>query len=145
MDATEPAGHGVAAEPDVVSTKTVVRFGILLAILSAVAMLSMAALFKFLERGADRRDAAETAEAGLGRREARLPPPPRLQVDGARHWQEFRSAEERRLATYGWMDRGSGAVHIPIEKAMEVVLDRGVAPLPPAPAPPAAAPAEGPR
>ncbi len=134
MGATEPAGRGVAAEPDRVSMRTVACFGLVLAILSAAAMLSMAALFKFLERGAERRDAAATDAAGLGRPEERLPPPPRLQVDGGRHWRDFRSAEESRLSTYGWMDRGTGAVHIPIEKAMERILERGVAPLAPAPA-----------
>ncbi len=31
------------------------------------------------------------------------------------------------------MDRSSGAVHIPIERAMELVAERGVGPLPAAP------------
>ena len=133
MDATEPAGHGPAAEPNRVSTRTVARFGVVLVVLSAAAMLSMAALFKFLERGAERRDAAATQAAGLGRPEERLPPPPRLEVDGAGHWRDFRAAQVDRLSTYGWMDRGRGVVHIPIEKAMEQILERGVAPLPAAP------------
>ena len=49
-------------------------------------------------------------------------------------WREFRSAEERRLSTYGWMERSTGAVHIPIERAMDIIAARGVGPLPPAPA-----------
>ncbi len=144
MGATEPTGHGVAAEPDRVSMRTVLRFGVALAVLSVAAMLLVAGLFKFLERGAERRDAATVDAAGLERRVDRLPPQPRLQVNGARHWREFRSAEESRLGSYGWMDRSSGAVHIPIERAMDLIAQRGVGPLSEAPAilpAPAATPA----
>jgi hypothetical protein len=133
MAATEPAGHGVAAEPDRVSTRLVMRFGIILAILSVTAMLLMAGLFRLLDRGADRRDAAARASAGTERRPDRLPPPPRLEVYGSRHWQQFRSAEEARLSSYGWLSRSTGAVHIPIEHAMDLIAERGVAGLPPAP------------
>jgi hypothetical protein len=146
LGATEPAGHGVAAEPDRVSTRTVLRFGLVLAVLSIVAMLLMAAFFKLLERGAERRDAATVDAAGLERRRDRLPPPPRLEVYGSRHWRTFRSAEEMRLSTYGWMDRSTGAVHIPIERAIDLIAERGVGPLPPAPMAlpsPAATPAPG--
>jgi hypothetical protein len=148
MGATEPAGHGVAVEPDRVSTRVVLRFAVILAVLSIVAMFLMAALFKFLERGAVRRDAASIDAAGLERRQDRLPPPPRLQIHGTRDWQEFRSAEERQLTTYGWMDRSTGVVHIPIELAMDRIAQRGVAPLPSAPAAvptPAATPVPGGR
>ncbi|MGH9366833.1 MAG: hypothetical protein ACRD3M_04055, partial [Thermoanaerobaculia bacterium] len=65
MDATEPGGHRVSAERGHVAARTVVRFGLVLAVLSVAAMLSMAALFKLLARGAERRDAAAAAAAGL--------------------------------------------------------------------------------
>jgi hypothetical protein len=133
MAATEPADHGVAAEPDRVSTRLVTRFGVILVILSVAAMLLMAALFQLLDRGAERRDAAARASAGMERRPDRLPPPPRLEVYGSRHWQQFRSAEEARLSSYGWLNRSTGAVHIPIERAMDLITERGVAALPPAP------------
>ena len=147
MGATDPAGHGVAAEPDRVSTRVVFRFAVFLAALSIVAMLLMLALFQFLERRAVRSDAASIDAAGLQRREDRLPPPPRLQIHGTRDWQEFRSSEEKQLTTYGWMDRATGVVHIPIEAAMELVAQRGVGPLSslPATASPPAATAPGGR
>ena len=133
MAATEPTGHGVSAEPDHVSTRLVARFGVVLAIVSVAAMLLMAALFRFLDCGAERRDAAISAAAGMERGPERLPPPPRLEVHGSKHWQQFRSAEEARLSTYGWLNRSTGAVHIPIEHAMDLITERGVAALPPAP------------
>lgn len=37
----------------------------------------------------------------------------------------LRAAEEARLTTYGWTDRKTGHAHIPIDAAMQKVLERG--------------------
>jgi hypothetical protein len=141
MDATEPRSEGVKAEPDRVSTRVVVGLGILLVVASIFAMVVVFGLFQSFERGAEKRDAASLAAAGAERRPDQLPPAPRLQIQPVRHWQDFRDAERDRLKTYGWMDRSTGAVHIPIERAMDLVLARGVGPLAPAPMALPAAPA----
>ncbi|HEY3202338.1 MAG TPA: hypothetical protein VGL03_01640 [Thermoanaerobaculia bacterium] len=148
MDANDRGARGVAAEPDEVPTRTVVGFAILLTILTAVAMAMVAGLFFLLEHRAEKKDDVSVAAAGLERRVERLPPPPRLQVSSARYWQDFRAAEQERLSTYGWMDRSTGAVHIPIDRAMDLIAERGIGPLPvapvvmPAPAPTAVPPAK---
>jgi len=148
MDATREGAaggagsHQAAVEPDQVSTRTVVGAGLILAAMAVIAMLAVVALFKLLDRGAEKSDAATVAGAGLQNQPDRLPPAPRLQISGTRHWEDYRDAEQERLSTYGWMDRGSGAVHIPIDRAMTLVLERGVGPLSPGPA--AAAPAPAP-
>jgi len=145
MDANDPRAsepeHGrVAAEPDRVSSRVVVGFGIALAVFTAVSMLLVAALFRGLSRGAEKKDRAAISAAGLERRPDAVPPLPRLQVHGPQHWRDFRAAELERLSTYGWMDRSTGAVHVPIERAMDLIAVRGVGPLPAAPmAMPAAA------
>ncbi|MGE5277937.1 MAG: hypothetical protein ACM3SU_13150 [Acidobacteriota bacterium] len=130
MAGTEPSVHGVAAEPDRIATRLVVRFLVALVVLSLALMLLVGVLFKRFDQGATQRDAQTADAAGLERLEKRLPPLPRLQVHATRHLREFRSAEEERLSTYGWMDRATGTVHIPIERAMDLVAKRGVAPLP---------------
>lgn len=143
MDANKPSGepHGVAAEPDYVSARTVVGFAVILTVLAVVAMILIAALFHAFETRADKRDAAALDRAGLEARPGAPPPQPRLQIHPVRHWSAFREAEVERLESYGWMDRSTGAVHIPIERAMELIAQRGVGPLPPAPmAMPAATP-----
>jgi hypothetical protein len=137
---------GVAAEPDRVSTRIVVGFGILLAVLSFVAMVLMAVLFRGLDRRAEKKDDVSIAAAGLELKQEGVPPLPRLQVYPVQHWKEFQAAEIERLSTYGWMDRASGAVHVPIERAMDLIAVRGVGPLPAAPmAMPAAAPTPAPE
>ncbi|MFY9549980.1 MAG: hypothetical protein WAU32_02415 [Thermoanaerobaculia bacterium] len=135
MDVNKPAPppHGVAAEPDRVSSKVVLGFGVLIVVLGTIAMVLVALIFKGLERGADRKDEASVAAAGLQARQDLVPPAPRLQVYPVRHWKDFQAAEAARLSSYGWMDRSAGVVHVPIERAMELIEKRGVGPLPAAP------------
>jgi len=137
MDATErnppEHAHGVAAEPDRVSTKIVVAFAVLLTLVAAGSAALMAAMFWRFDKTAQKRDERIVAEAGLQRQDAAIPPPPRLQVYPVRHWEDFQAAERERLETYGWMDPSTGAVHIPIEHAIDLIAERGVGPLPQAP------------
>jgi hypothetical protein len=56
----------------------------------------------------------------------RLPPTPRLQQFPQNDLYQFRQDEERLLQRYGWMNRNSGIVHIPIEDAMRLTVERGL-------------------
>lgn len=141
--------HGVAAEPDVVPSKVPASLFALLAIVTIVAAIVVWVFFRALEGRAEKKDRVEIAEAGLDRPQDAIPPAPRLQIHPVASWREFRNAEDARLSTYGWMDRSAGAVHVPVDRAMEIVLQRGVGPLPPslvavpAQAPPVVQPTEG--
>jgi len=137
MDANKPRpeahGHGVAAEPDLVPARLVVGFSLVLTVVAVISAALMAALFWRLNATAEKRDERISAAAGLEQQAPGLPPLPRLQVHPVRHWKDFQTSERDRLESYGWMDRASGAVHIPIERAMELIAERGVGPLPQAP------------
>jgi hypothetical protein len=39
---------------------------------------------------------------------------------------QLRATEETALTTYGWVDRDNGIVHIPIDRAMDLILQRGL-------------------
>ena len=54
------------------------------------------------------------------------PPQPRLQVSPAADLKDFRANEDRELTTYGWVNRSAGIVRVPIDRAMEIVLQRGL-------------------
>jgi hypothetical protein len=54
------------------------------------------------------------------------PPFPRLQVSAPLDLLAFRASEEAELNGYGWINRTSGVVRIPIERAMELVLSEGL-------------------
>ena len=72
--------------------------------------------------------------------EQRLPPSePHLQVDPPGELQTMRAEERARLNGYGWVDESRGIVHIPIDRAMKLLVERG---LPVRQAPPAQAHAE---
>src|SRR5438552_15747466 len=39
---------------------------------------------------------------------------------------QLRATEDAALTTYGWVDRKNGIVHIPIDRAMDLLLQRGL-------------------
>jgi len=49
------------------------------------------------------------------------PPEPRLQIAPSLDLKALRAAEDAQLHGYGWVDRKGGVVHIPIERAMDLV------------------------
>lgn len=65
-----------------------------------------------------------------------------LLVDEPVVLQEFLAAEDAQLKTYGWVDKGAQTMRLPIERAKDLVIERGLPIRPAAPvAPPAATPA----
>jgi hypothetical protein len=53
-------------------------------------------------------------------------PKPRLEIKGAIDLANLRAAEKANLDSYGWIDRNSGTVRIPIDRAMQLLLERGL-------------------
>jgi len=54
-----------------------------------------------------------------------FPPVPRLEEHPAIEVHELRSQEDQILSTYGWTDKSKRLVRIPIDRAMELRLERG--------------------
>ncbi|MGA8103475.1 MAG: hypothetical protein WB869_15050 [Candidatus Acidiferrales bacterium] len=55
-----------------------------------------------------------------------LPPLPRLQVYPRMELKEYRDSQRDILNSYGWVDRAGGVVRIPVDRAIELVLARGL-------------------
>ena len=53
-------------------------------------------------------------------------PAPRLQVNPAEALAALRHREEKVLNSYGWVDREKGVVRIPIDRAMGLMVERGL-------------------
>ena len=80
--------------------------------------------FQFLAVRANR---AVTPEFPLATtRENQLPPEPRLQTNPRQDLRDLRTQEDQTLDSYGWIDKNAGVVHIPIEQAMKLTLQRGL-------------------
>jgi hypothetical protein len=58
-------------------------------------------------------------------------PQPRLEGDELLEINDFRRLEEK-LNSYGWVDQQAGVVRIPIERAIQLVAQRGLPTRPPA-------------
>jgi hypothetical protein len=58
--------------------------------------------------------------------EHRVPPEPRLQTNPREDLRELREAEQEKLTTYGWVDKNSGIVRIPIDEAITLTVRRGL-------------------
>jgi len=56
---------------------------------------------------------------------AQIPPAPRIEEHPAIEIQQLHAEEEHTLSTYGWVDKKAGVVRIPIDRAMELQLERG--------------------
>jgi hypothetical protein len=98
-------------------------FGAALAVMTAAAMLVAWLVFGYL-RG--RQAAVAPAYPLAAGHEDRLPPEPRLQTDPPADMQRLLEEENRTLTTYGWVNKDAGIVRIPIDRAMALVVERGL-------------------
>jgi hypothetical protein len=55
-----------------------------------------------------------------------LPPEPQLQVQAPSHLKEYQASEDYILHGYGWIDSQAGIVRIPIERAMDLLVQKGL-------------------
>jgi hypothetical protein len=53
-------------------------------------------------------------------------PDPRLETDERTQLNDIRLAEEQKLNSYDWVDQKAGTVRIPIERAMDLLTQRGL-------------------
>ena len=99
--------------------RSVLRFGIGLFVLMIVALMAMWLLFSYLAGGPPPAEGApQTA------RQEEVPPGPLLQVQPPAELRDIRAQEEKTLDSYGWEDREMGVVRLPIERAMELLVER---------------------
>jgi hypothetical protein len=110
-----------------------------LALLVAVSFAAMFGFSKVLKSQSIARDPLPLPVA-----EANQPRPrPRaaLQADPTADMVKFAKEEEAALTSYAWVDRAGGVAQIPVERALEIVAERGLPIPPPLPDTPSPAPA----
>lgn len=120
---THAAGHASHGhEANTVPILPIVFFVGTLVVLTFVVLLLMRGMFgTYSRRGAHMEGQPSPLAA------TRQPPPePRLQVSPAQNLQEVRNAEDALLYSYGWVDRSTGVVRIPIPQAIELLVQQGL-------------------
>ena len=101
-----------------------VRFAIWLVISAVIVHVGLAAMYWLLIRESSERVESERYPLAV-KTPLRLPSDPRLQQFPRNELYDFRTKEEAELHSYGWVDKNAGTVHIPIEDAMRLMLERG--------------------
>ena len=125
-DTTHPSEHHVAGghEERDVTFRPIVFSAIALFVLCVLVFVAMRLLFNFYSaREAALSPPRNPLATTYGRE---LPPEPRLQTAPIQDLQKLRGWENETLTTYGWSDEKNGIVRIPIARAMELVLQRGL-------------------
>ena len=108
-----------------VNIRAILTFGVVLTVVAAVIHLLIYVLFGYFN---SREGVQKRATYPLAvEQENRKPPEPRLQTDPRQDLADLRAKEDDALTTYGWVDRNAGVVRIPIDQAMKLTLERGLA------------------
>jgi hypothetical protein len=114
------AGH---EHRDVVYRPVVVALAGLVVLLVAAVLLMRLLLVYLAAYEARTSPPANPLAKSFGREQ---PPAPRLQADPLRDLLALRAEEDAVLGSYGWVDRDTGVVHIPIGRAIELLAQRGL-------------------
>lgn len=123
--AREPHRDDIGHEASDVNIRGVVAFGVGLLLLGGVVYVVVWLFLGFLTTRTNQA-AAQLAYPLAAGQEDRLPPEPRLQTNPRADLRELRESEDKRLDSYGWVDRNAGIVHIPIDQAMKLTLQQGL-------------------
>jgi hypothetical protein len=70
--------------------------------------------------------APETDTRNVTRAETHAFPQPRLEENERTELREFVEDQDQKLATYNWVDKDKGIVQIPIDRAMDLTVQRGL-------------------
>jgi hypothetical protein len=113
-----------------VNIKAVSQFAIGLALLCIAAFAIVVGVFRYLEH--------VTSGVPTGRQNVAIdarqrPPSPQLEETPALDLARERAAEEELLHTYGWIDKQAGIVRLPIDRAIDLMAQRGLPSRPAAP------------
>lgn len=130
-------GHG-GFEPRDIGAGGVLYFLLGLAVFGLIAHFLMTGLYSYLEKRTEAEQApvsplvmnapADTRHLSVDYRDYLKQnfPSPRLEIDERTQLNKIRLNEEETLSTYDYVDQKAGIVRIPIERAMDLIAERGL-------------------
>jgi hypothetical protein len=114
-------GPGAGYETRDANPRSLIHFGLGLFLVLVVVMVGMKWVFDYFGRVQQLGPPATPFEQGRT-----LPPMPRLQAEPEQDLARLRQQQEEAVDSYGWVDRNRGVVHIPVARAMDLLLERGL-------------------
>ncbi len=121
IDAAQQNGRGY--ETSDANVGGVAKFAVGLAVICAIALVLMVVMLNSFRA---EKKAAEPALSPLAAQREPLPPEPRLQVQPNEDWLKYQAQEDSLLQSYGWVSREAGVVRLPVDRALELMAQRGL-------------------
>ena len=109
-------------EISTVQVKPIVLFALVLVITSLATFATVKILLDYMNFNHVRSDAPLSSLANP----EQIPPTPRLQVAPGQDVKELRVREDDTLKEYRWVNKDLGVVGIPVERAIELLAQRGL-------------------
>ena len=119
-----PTPPGAQYEHTDIDTSVGYKFALWLTVAMVISVVIVYGTFWFFETQTKGADAtAQKYPLAVGR--AKTPPAPNLQTQPFKDVYLLRKGEAEKLTSYGWVDKEGGITRVPIDRAMEVMLQRG--------------------
>ena len=118
--------EGASYEHTDAAIAPVAKFLFWLFIAAIITHFGLAGVYKLMIDEGVKSEASERRYPLAATEEQRVPPVPRLQQFPRNELYTFRNEERGRLESYGWESKAAGTVHIPIEEAMKLMVERGL-------------------
>ena len=118
---TNPAPRNGYEKSDA-SPRGLLYFVLIMAAILAATSFSLIWLFKYFQHA---QQPGSFVAAPFARPQP-PPPPPRIQPQPGVDMQNYYQSQQNLLNTYGWVDRQDGVVRLPIDRAMQLLLERGL-------------------
>ncbi|MGA2740766.1 MAG: hypothetical protein ABSG65_25425 [Bryobacteraceae bacterium] len=124
MAGTEPRNPHVHHEPGDVNARSLTKFGMAMAALILIFLVGLWGMFDYLIHREAELGLPISASAMVNAQ--KHPPDPQLQAHAAQDMRNWRATEERAMHQYAWIDPDKGIVQIPVERAMDLIAQRGL-------------------
>ena len=120
-------------EPEDLSSRSALYFLAGLVLVGLVVYLIVFGMYRFLDSYATAHQppmspmvTPEADTRAVTPQNAETFPQPRLEENERTQLRSFIEDQDRKLATYDWVDKDRGTVRIPIDRAMELIAQRGL-------------------
>ena len=110
-------------EGDGISYRGIAVFVAILVVTTIVCELIVVGMYKMFDASSR---TTGVARAPLSAPAGTVPPAPNLLLNEPANLADFRARELNELTTYGWLDKSAGSVRLPIDRAKELLLERGL-------------------
>ena len=119
----EPVDRGPGYEQRDANIRGLLQFAFWMAVVLVVTLFAMRWTFDYFKKI---QPLGPTASPMVSETQRELPPNPRLQVQPRNDLQIYCAAQEQAVNTYGWVDQLSGIARIPVDRAIDLILQRGL-------------------